>query len=85
MSPEAVAAAKTAKLDRNRSALIEIADAGSSVKQVQKIEEIKQRRAKSKKEAKTFQKKIVRFPTAREAEIMAKLVAFADELGVEVI
>jgi hypothetical protein len=85
LSPEAKTAAVSAKLERNRSALIEIAEAGGSAKQLQKIDEIKQRKAKSKKDAKTFQKKIVRFPAARETEVMAKLVAFADELGVEVI
>jgi hypothetical protein len=85
LSPEAKTAAVSTKLERNCSALIEIAEAGGSAKQLQKIEEIKQRKIQSKKEAKLYLKKTVRFPVAREDEVLGKLISFADEIGVEII
>jgi hypothetical protein len=85
LSPEAKNAAVSAKLERNCSALIEIAEAGGSAKQLQKIDEIEQRKDKSKQEAKLFLKKTVRFPVARGDEVLGKLISFADENGVEII
>lgn len=84
MSPEAVDAAKKAKLERNRSALIEVAAAGSAAEQVQMIEQITERKAKQKKNAKFFVTKTVRIPVARGDEIFEKLIAFAEEHGVTV-
>jgi hypothetical protein len=85
LSPEAKTAAVHAKFDRNRGALIEIAEAGGSVQQLQKIEELKQRTAKRKRQAKVFLKKTVQFPAARGDEIMAKLISFVEEIGIEII
>ncbi len=85
MSPQAAEAAKKAKLDRNRSALSEIAKAGEPAKQLEKVEEIKRLKANSRKKAKTFVKRTVRFPLAGSKDILGKLIAFAEAHDIEVI
>jgi hypothetical protein len=85
MSPGAVAAAKAAKLDRNRKALTEIVEAGDADEQLKKVSEVQQRKADSKKEAKKYFKKIVRIPIAKRDALTAELLKFAREMDVEIL
>lgn len=85
LSPEAKDAAVKAKLEKNRSALIEIAKAGDRVEQIKRVEEIEKRKAKAEKEAKMFVKKKIRFPAVGGDEILAKLIKFAEHNRIEFI
>ena len=85
LSSEARDAAAKAKLDKNRSALIEIAEAGDVTEQLKTVARIEKRKAEAKMQAKRFIKKTVRLPVKGGDELLGALMSFAEKNGIQVI